>query len=207
MNRLAKLIAIGSVLWGSTASGAVMYFTPSGTATVSQSTDLWWDITSSNTSTAGAIGPVTFELTDHGDFHHSSGSDMIDAAGSSAGVDLSIGTLIGLGTDFGDNGGFTGTTGFGGGCAVGNTCIYGLSFQLAGNTHFGWVRFFEDVSTQGLVDWAYESTALASIAAGVGASSSVPAPGGLALLLAGIAGFANRSALARLKTSLVPQAA
>ena len=61
----------------------------------------------------------------------------------------------------------------------------GLSFPIAGQTHFGWVRVDVDnaAGTFLVKDWAYEDVAGVGIAAG-----AVPEPGALSLLAAGAAG-------------------
>ncbi len=62
----------------------------------------------------------------------------------------------------------------------------GLSFPIAGQTHFGWIRVDVDnaAGTFLVKDWAYEDVPGAGIAAGV-----VPEPGTLGLLAAGSAGL------------------
>ncbi len=68
-----------------------------------------------------------------------------------------------------------------------STGLFGFKFLAAdGLTHYGWVRMAigENAATRTVIDYAYESTAGASIGAGV------PAPGALALL--GVAGLAVR---------------
>lgn len=61
----------------------------------------------------------------------------------------------------------------------------GLSFPIAGATHFGWVRVSVDqaASTFVINDWAYESTPGEGLFAG-----EIPEPGTLGMLAAGAAG-------------------
>ncbi len=61
----------------------------------------------------------------------------------------------------------------------------GLSFDIAGATHYGWARLTVNTDTTAtLHDWAYEGTPGASIATG----QTVPEPATLALLALGAAG-------------------
>lgn len=61
----------------------------------------------------------------------------------------------------------------------------GLSFPIAGQTHFGWIRVDIDnaAGTFLIKDWAYEDVAGQGIAAG-----AVPEPGALSLLAVGASG-------------------
>jgi hypothetical protein len=79
--------------------------------------------------------------------------------------------------------------------AAGATGYAGMRLVNGSNYNYGWVRF--TVPTTGaagsnltLVDWAYETTANASIDAG----STVPAPGALLTLALGAAGVRARRA-------------
>ena len=194
----AALIAAGMGMMAAAADAAVVSFTPSGTATVSQSTDLYWDMLSGATSTSGISGaPGGFQLSGHGDFHFNSTADMVNVGSSDGGQNLSFGTTIGAASNFSFSGGYVGTDGFGGQCTVGNTCYYGLRFQLSGNTHYGWVQFSEDAGTQSLIAWGYETTAGASIAAGDTGASAVPLPAAMPLLAFGLGALAANRRRAR----------
>lgn len=65
--------------------------------------------------------------------------------------------------------------------------LIGLSFPAGPDTLFGWIRVSTDQSGGSfkVVDWAYESTSLTAIPAGV-----VPEPASLGLLAVGAAGLA-----------------
>ena len=126
-------------------------------------------------------------------FFNPTGGGMVSAvAGTGSAINLSAGTLIGSSSNFSSA---TSTIAFGSGAGqwqYGTTNVVGFRFvSSAGTTHYGWMRFLMgaqpatgNLVTRTVVDFAYESVAGASIAAGV------PAPGALALL--GVAGLASR---------------
>ena len=126
-------------------------------------------------------------------FYNPTGGGMVSAvAGTGSAINLSAGTLIGSSSNFSSA---TSTIAFGSGAGqwqYGTTNVVGFRFvSSAGTTHYGWMRFLMgaqpatgNLVTRTVVDFAYESVAGASIAAGV------PAPGALALL--GVAGLASR---------------
>jgi len=71
----------------------------------------------------------------------------------------------------------------------------GVAFDIAGLTHYGWVRAsvsgstdFNNSLTATIHDWAYEDVAGASIK--TGQTAAVPEPGSLALLALGASGLA-----------------
>lgn len=130
-------------------------------------------------------------------FFNPTGGGMVSAAaGVGSAINLSAGTLIGASSNFSSA---TATIVFG--SAAGNwqyasNNIVGFRFvSSAGTTHYGWMRFLMgsqpatgNLVTRTVVDFGYESVAGASIEAG--ATTSVPAPGALALL--GVAGLAGK---------------
>lgn len=68
----------------------------------------------------------------------------------------------------------------------------GVSFEIAGQTHYGWIGFEVDSTNplHGVIrDYAYESTPDTAITAG---AKPVPEPGSLALLAAGAGAMAVR---------------
>jgi hypothetical protein len=72
---------------------------------------------------------------------------------------------------------------------AGYSGIFGLSFQIAGQTHYGWVNIAEGANTQSLLGWGYESIAGKSLAAGV---TDVPEPSTLAIFALSVMGLAAR---------------
>ena len=187
----AVVLAAGLGMTAAAADAAVVSFTPSGTSTVSQGTDLYWDMLSDATSTSSIFGaPGTFNLSGHGDFHFDTSANMVNVGTGEGGQNLAFGTTIGAGSNFSFTSGYVGTNSYSGECTVGNTCIYGLRFELSGNTHYGWVQFREDVSTQSLIAWGYETVAGASIAAGDTGTSAVPLPAAMPLLGFGLGALA-----------------
>jgi MYXO-CTERM domain-containing protein len=129
-------------------------------------------------------------------FFSPTGGGMVSAAaGVGSALNLAAGTLIGSTSNFSSS---TATIAFGsaaGQWQYGTNNIVGFRFvSSAGTTHYGWMRFLMgtqpatgNLVTRTVVDFAYESVAGASIAAGV------PAPGALALLgVAGLAGARRR---------------
>jgi MYXO-CTERM domain-containing protein len=130
-------------------------------------------------------------------FFSPTGGGMVSAAaGVGPALNLAAGTLIGSTSNFSSS---TATIAFGsaaGQWQYGTNNIVGFRFvSSAGTTHYGWMRFLMgaqpatgNLVTRTVVDFAYESVAGASIAAG-----AVPAPGALALLgVAGLAGARRR---------------
>jgi MYXO-CTERM domain-containing protein len=129
-------------------------------------------------------------------FFNSTGGGQLRQPGQTTGPagNLAAGTVIGASGSFN-----TATTNVYGNAAAGwqysATNMIGFKFvSSAGTTHYGWMRFAMGAPgsagtamTRTVVDYAYESVAGTSIAAGV------PAPGALALLgVAGLAGARRR---------------
>jgi MYXO-CTERM domain-containing protein len=126
-------------------------------------------------------------------FFSPTGGGMVSAvAGTGPAINLAAGTLIGSTSNFSSS---TATMSFGaaaGQWQYASNNIVGFRFvSSAGTTHYGWMRFLMgsqpatgNLVTRTVVDFAYESVAGGSIAAGV------PAPGALALL--GVAGLAGK---------------
>jgi MYXO-CTERM domain-containing protein len=129
-------------------------------------------------------------------FFSPTGGGMVSAAsGTGPAINLASGTLIGASSNFSSA---TSTISFGsaaGQWQYASNNIVGFRFvSSAGTTHYGWMRFLMgsqpatgNLVTRTVVDFAYESVAGASIAAG---NNGVPAPGALALL--GVAGLAGK---------------
>jgi hypothetical protein len=156
-----------------TSFASVITYSPSGGAfSVDQNINsIYWDMMSNRIGTIFDPSYVGgFELSDHGDFHFGIDSSMVMIGSTDGGLPLSSGTLIGLGSNF-DNQfyGYAGTTNFGGVLTPSETpTIFGLRFINNGNTYYGYVRFVEDLTTQSILCWGYETTPGASIAAGAG---------------------------------------
>lgn len=174
-----------AMLMASAVQAAVVSFTPSGTTTVSQDTNLYWDMLSSDTSisTLGAIG--NFYLSGHGDFHFNGDGSMVIVAGTEGGAKLPLGTMIGPGSEWRATDSYVGTTAYDGTMVPPETAYFGVRFQLGGADHFGWVQIEEGVSDQSVLAWAYETTPRQAIAAGatVGGASGIPTLGQWALIL------------------------
>lgn len=187
MKRLVFSFAIiASMIVASAAHAAVISFTPSGTSTVSQATNLYWDMLSSTTSTTDFGANGNFYLSDHGDFHFDTGegANMVVIAGTEGGAKLPAGTLIDAGSDWSLTS-FVGTTDYEGTMVPPETAYFGLRFQVAGQDHFGWVQIEEGSSDQSVLAWAYESTPGVAIAAGAlqGDEASIPTISGWATIL------------------------
>jgi MYXO-CTERM domain-containing protein len=147
-----------------------------------------WDVNPYRSSTGSGMN-----------FFSPTGGGMVSAAaGVGSAINLSSGTLIGASSNFSSA---TSTISFGsaaGQWQYASNNIVGFRFvSSAGTTHYGWMRFLMgsqpatgNLVTRTVVDFAYESVAGASIAAG---NNGVPAPGALALLgVAGLAGTRRR---------------
>jgi hypothetical protein len=187
MKRLGINIAIfSSMFMVSVVQAAVISFTPSGTSTVSQSTNLYWDMLSSATSTSSFGATGNFYLSDHGDFHFDTGANanMVVVVGTEGGAKLPQGTPIGAGSDWSLTS-FVGTTDYDGTMVPVETAYFGLRFEVAGQTHYGWVQIQEGTSDQSVLAWAYESTPGVPIAAGAstGGEAAIPTLAGWATIL------------------------
>jgi len=132
-------------------------------------------------------------------FFSPTGGGMVSAvAGTGPALNLASGALIGSTSNFSSS---TASIAFGsaaGQWQYGTNNLVGFRFvSSAGTTHYGWMRFLMgtqpatgNLVTRTVVDFAYESVAGASIAAG---DNGIPAPGALALLgVAGLAGARRR---------------
>ena len=147
-----------------------------------------WDVNPYRSSTGSGMN-----------FFSPTGGGMVSAAsGTGPAINLASGTLIGASSNFSSA---TATISFGsaaGQWQYASNNIVGFRFvSSAGTTHYGWMRFLMgsqpasgNLVTRTVVDFAYESVAGGSIAAG---NNGVPAPGALALLgVAGLAGTRRR---------------
>jgi len=144
-----------------------------------------------STTSLGAIG--NFQLSDHGDFHFDTSiADMVNIGSGTGGYLFSLGEIIGASSNWSDTNDFVGTTDYSGTMNFGDSGIFDLSFQLAGQTHYGWVNAAENNDgTQSILGWGYESIAGKSIAAGV-TSVDVPEPSTLAIFALGLMGLVSR---------------
>lgn len=205
-NRLVKHAAIAaSVAAAASANAAIVY---SGVVNFACAIDI--DGTYINVETAqltngpGAgvpgwdVNPYRSSSGSGMNFFSPTGGGMVSASsGVGPALNLAAGTVIGSTSNFSSS---TSTIPFGasaGQWQYGANNLVGFRFvSSAGTTHYGWMRFLmgtQPVSgnlvTRTVVDFAYESVAGASIAAG----ESIPAPGALALLgVAGLAGARRR---------------
>lgn len=176
MKRSGILISVLAFLViPSVVQAEVVAFTPAGTSTVSQSTNLYWDMVSRTTSTTsfGAVG--NFYLSDHGDIHYdtSQGASMVRVGATDGGDLLPAGTLIDASSNWASSG-FVGTTDYDGTMVPPQTAYFGLRFQVAGQTHYGWVQIEEGTGDQSVLAWGYETTPNVAIAAGAGSGSGAP---------------------------------
>jgi hypothetical protein len=112
---------------------------------------------------------------------------MVKIGATEGGETIPVGQFVGSSSNFGSNFGYAGTTSYGGVMAPGDREYFGLSFQISGQTHYGWVEISEDVSTQTIHRWAYESTPNSSIEVG-----AIPEPSALLLF-----GFGSLGVIAR----------
>jgi hypothetical protein len=190
------LLALSATMCVASAQASVISFT-ADMGNVAQNTNLYWNMQSNQTSEAAVAAWIgSFMLSDHGDIHFNMNTaDFVTADGANKGLNLADGTLINASSNWGNVSNYVNTTASTGGCAMGSSCTYGLSFQIAGQTHYGWVGFKEiNSNRQNLMTWGYETVANTGIAAGaVGQAlpvERVPEPVSVALLGIGLAGMA-----------------
>jgi hypothetical protein len=155
---------ITAALISSNAYSAVNIFTPStGALTGTQTEDLYWDMLSNNaTRGSGATYTGGFYLSGHGDFHYDNLNSSMVVTSGTAGRQLNIGDIIGPSSTYSVSS-WTGTTDYSGTISTtsATTTYYGLRFKIGTATHYGWIKFTEDVAanSQSLLKWAYESVA------------------------------------------------
>jgi hypothetical protein len=161
--KLTSIIAL--TLISSNAFSAVNIFTPIGGAfSGSQNDTLYWDMTSNNASlTPDGSYIGGFNLSDHGDFHFGADSAMV-LVNTNNGINdpgrlFIIGETVGPSDYWSTLGAFAWTDSFTGtvGKNPATTTYFGLKFKIGTATHYGWVKFTEDATTQSLLKWAYES--------------------------------------------------
>ena len=160
---------------------AVASFTPSGTSTVTQGTDLYWNLQTSATSTSAIGDTCGFYLSDHGDFHWNANADMVVLPNDEGGDALAAGTVIGPASRWDSANSaneYAGTTDYSGEMVAPQTAYFGLSCTIAGQRHYGWVQITEGATDQSILAWAYETTPNTPIVAGsttsVSSVTSIP---------------------------------
>jgi uncharacterized protein YhjY with autotransporter beta-barrel domain len=168
--KLIQLVGLLLLLLSAQVRADVISFSPvGGTYTVDQTSNIFWDMMSNSIGTTQNGSYVGgFLLSDHGDFHFFDYPDsnmVVLNSNSDIGANLVVGSSVGASSNF-SNTAFAWTTDDQGGVMTKNpatTGYFGLKFVSGGNTYYGYVNFIEDVTTQSLVCWAYESTAGNSI--------------------------------------------
>jgi MYXO-CTERM domain-containing protein len=207
-NRLVKHAAVAaSVVAAASANAAVVY---SGVVNFACAIDIDGTYINVETNTLSSgpgsgvpgwdVNPYRASSGSGMNFFSPTGGGMVSAvSGVGPAINLAAGTAIGSTSNFSSS---TSTIVFG--SAAGNwqysaNNLVGFRFVAStGNTHYGWMRFLMgaqpgsgNLVTRTVVDFAYESVAGASIAAGD--TGVIPAPGALALLgVAGLAGARRR---------------
>ncbi|MBK6402277.1 MAG: IPTL-CTERM sorting domain-containing protein [Rhodocyclaceae bacterium] len=149
---------------------AVASFTPSGTSTVTQGTNLYWNLQTNATSTSPIGDTCGFYLSDHGDFHwDATNGDMVVLSNDEGGDALAAGAIIGPASRWdsanSDNE-YAGTTAYSGEMVAPQTAYFGLSCMIGGQRHYGWVQITEGAADQSVLAWAYETSPNTPIAAG-----------------------------------------
>jgi MYXO-CTERM domain-containing protein len=206
-NRLVKHAAVAaSVVAAASANAAIVY---SGVVNFVCATDIDGTYINVETNTLSNgpgsgvpgwdVNPYRSSFSGSGmNFFSPTGGGMVSASSDvGSALNLAAGTVIGSTSNFSSA---TSSVSFGasaGQWQYGANNLVGFRFvSSAGTTHYGWMRFLMgaqpatgNLVTRTVVDFAYESVAGASIAAG----ESIPAPGALALLgVAGLAGTRRR---------------
>jgi hypothetical protein len=157
--KFTSIIAL--TLISSNAFSAVNIFTPTGgILSGTQSQALHWDMLSNN-ATLGTDYSIPsgytggFHLSGHGDLHFDTSGSSMPYSGMFSGVTLGVGDVVGpTGLNWAASGFVINATS--------STPIYhGLKFLIGSTTHYGWVKFTDNVTagTQSVLQWAYESVA------------------------------------------------
>ena len=208
-NRLVKHAAVAaSVVAAASANAAVVY---SGVVNFACAVDLdgtYINVETGILSNGPGTGVPGWDVNPYStsgglNFFNSTGGGQMRTPGQTTGTagNLALGTVIGSAGSYNTGTGNVMTNATGGWQYSANNII-GFKFVAAsGLTHYGWMRFAvgaigsaglgNNAPTRTVVDFAYESVAGGSIAAGD--TGVIPAPGALALLgMAGLAGARRR---------------
>jgi hypothetical protein len=146
------------------------------------------------TGASGAVAPAGWDINPYSASALAPGFNLwgattttwfnsASAVGNAAGYVLASGTSIGPGTNFFRPGGATDLAGV---VTLNAPNLFGVQFanEAGGTTHFAWVEvtFGSSVTSRAITGYAFESSPLTAIQAGV-----VPEPGTYAMMLAGLA--------------------
>jgi MYXO-CTERM domain-containing protein len=189
---LAAAAAVAAGIAGASADAQIVHFANQNLTINSDFNGLYLNVlTGAYNTTGGGGGTVAggWHINPYGATsltwwqNGSNGVNYLQSGGAL--TNLAPGAEIGASSPFATGGASTNLT-------LNGTSIVGFRFNVGTATHYGWFRIALSSTYGGqprsIVDWAYESTAGASIAAG-----AVPAPGAFALLgLAGLAGSRRR---------------
>lgn len=189
---LAAAAAVAAGIAGSSADAQIVHFANQNRIINSDFNGLYLNVLTGAYNTTGGGGTTVtggWHINPYGagglSWFQSSANSVSYVQTAGALSNLSDGTAIGASSSFGTSGASTNLT-------LNGTSIVGFRFNVGAATHYGWFRIALAGTYGGqprsIVEWAYNSTAGASINAG-----AIPAPGALALLgLAGLAGSRRR---------------
>lgn len=178
MKAIARIAAVACTFVALSAQAAVVSFTPATDNTAPIYQGIFWNMLSDESGPSSIAGaPCNFNLSGHGDVHYdtANGCSMSNIPTLDGGNIFAPGDEIGPASNW-STWGYVGTYDYNGSMSLGDTAIFGVRFQISGQTHYGWVSITEGADgTHSVNAWGYENIPDTPILAGATGTQQPPA--------------------------------